>query len=65
MKIYHNGILKASASGKTKLISGATKFTIGTRTDLAGFYDGYIDDVRIYDKELNIYDINDIYVGGL
>lgn len=54
MKMYLNGQLVHSGTGKTRLMSGITRFNIGSRVPNAGgAYDGYIDEFRVWDKELD------------
>ena len=71
MKIYHNGVLWHSGTGKTKTITGITAATIGSQ--ITGLnYSGNIDDVRLYNVELSDQEIASLYyqapvfaVGGL
>ena len=54
MKMYLNGALWHSGSGKTKTIAGVTTFNIGSYAGAIGsFYAGLIDDFRIYNYELS------------
>ena len=64
MKIYLNGVLWHSGTGKTKSMSGITTFKIGAATDNTLNYDGMIDDFRVYNVELGVTDINAIYMEG-
>ncbi|MCF8371246.1 MAG: T9SS type A sorting domain-containing protein [Bacteroidales bacterium] len=52
MRIYLNGQLWYEESGKTKTMTGITKFNIGANGDNTTFYDGYIDEFTIFSKEL-------------
>jgi len=71
MKIYLNGTLWHSGLGKTKSMTGITAGTIGSQ--ISGFYyDGAIDDVRLYDVALTDQEIAELHyqtpmfrVGGL
>lgn len=64
MKMYLNGQLWHSGSGKTIDISGAAVFNIGSYTGQAGgFYMGKIDDFRVYDIELSGEQVLSIYEG--
>lgn len=65
MKIYVNGELWHSGTGKTKSMSGIATFKIGAADDGTNNYDGKIDDFRVYDVELDVNDINDIYTEGI
>jgi len=52
--IYLNGALWHSGTGMTRIMTGVTKFTVGTKPSLAeGWYYGMIDDVRLYDHPLS------------
>ena len=62
-KIYRNGILIASDTN-TDAFTSNDDLKIGTRyTTTHGYYDfeGYLDDLRIYDKALSQDEINNIY----
>ncbi|MHC4147015.1 MAG: LamG domain-containing protein, partial [Planctomycetota bacterium] len=51
--VYLNGVLWHSGTGMTRPMTGVTKFTIGTKPSLAeGWYNGMMDDVRLYDHAL-------------
>jgi hypothetical protein len=56
MQIYHDGELAAETSGAGILLDQSRALTIGARSDsggpAGGFFNGSIDDVRIYDKVL-------------
>ncbi len=55
MKIYLNGTLWHSGTGKIKPIQNISKFYIGNAAahDVSRGYDGYMDDVSIWKKELS------------
>ncbi|MEN6384798.1 MAG: LamG-like jellyroll fold domain-containing protein [Phycisphaerales bacterium] len=62
MKIYLNGKLWHVGYNKTKVLAGATKFTIGCYTDHSSYaYDGMIDDFRVYNRELEAQEIEELY----
>ena len=61
MKIYLNGSLWHNESNKFMPIEGITSVRIGSNHNGASNYDGIIDDFRIYDYELAVAEINDIY----
>jgi hypothetical protein len=51
--VYVNGVLWHSGTGMTRPMTGVTKFTIGTKPSLAeGWYNGMMDDVRLFDHAL-------------
>ncbi|MDD3085070.1 MAG: LamG domain-containing protein [Candidatus ainarchaeum sp.] len=61
VKIYINGVNKSSVGG-TAAISGANNsFNIGRRSNNAGYYNGLISDLRIYDRVLDDQEIVDLY----
>lgn len=69
MKIYVNGIrLSNSTSGNKSLPNTSRKFNIGSRMDGLGgnnsFFDGLIDDARVYNRALNAVEIINLYNGG-
>ena len=53
MKMFYNGTLWHSGTGKTKDFSGITKFRIGASKNLTGYYDGYINDFRVWNIDLD------------
>jgi len=59
MKIYLNGQLWHSGSGKTRTIIGITKFNIGASAIGNGFYSGYINEFTVWNKALSEADIHD------
>jgi regulation of enolase protein 1 (concanavalin A-like superfamily) len=60
MKIFLNGTLWHSGSGKTKIITGITAATIGSQITSAS-YNGLIDDIRLYNIALSDAEIQDLY----
>ena len=55
MKMYLNGVLFHSGTGLNRTLSPITRFRIGSHANTiagGGFYDGYIDEFRIWDKAL-------------
>lgn len=63
MKIYRNGALWHSGSGKTKAIAGIAQARIGSQ--IAGaYYTGTIDDVRLYNIALPDQEIKSLYYGA-
>jgi hypothetical protein len=65
MKIYVNGNLWRTASGLTRTMGGITNFRIGSPVAGNWFYDGSIDDFRVYDRELSAEDVGGIYACSL
>ncbi len=61
MVIYVNGTVFASGTGKTRSMSPITSFKIGggASSELAGNYDGKIDEFRVWDKALTQTEIQD------
>ncbi|MDR2836663.1 MAG: LamG domain-containing protein [Bacteroidales bacterium] len=62
MKVYLNGVLWHSGTGKYKPVQNISKFVIGSSASLNqnDCYDGYIDDFCIWDKELSLSEIQQI-----
>lgn len=61
LKTYVNGV--EITGSNTPLSSNPNGFTIGTRTDLNAvtFWNGSIDEVRIYDRALNSTEVTELY----
>ncbi|MGJ8653406.1 MAG: LamG-like jellyroll fold domain-containing protein [Opitutaceae bacterium] len=60
MNIYRNGSLWHSGTGNTKTMTGITAATIGS--NIAGaYYTGNIDDVQLYDIELDATEVANLY----
>jgi hypothetical protein len=53
MKIYLNGTLWQSGTGKVKPMSGIASFNIGANGDAQNPYPGEIDDFNVFDTELS------------
>ncbi|MDF7823649.1 carbohydrate-binding protein, partial [Pontiellaceae bacterium B12227] len=60
MEIYRNGTLWHSGSGRTKTMTSIVSGTIGSQTSGA-YYDGSIDDVRLYNIALSADDVLGMY----
>jgi len=54
MKTYVNGVIWLYASGKYKLMDGISSFRIGGSLADKYFYDGMIDEFRVWNKDLDI-----------
>lgn len=67
MKIYHKGELWHSASGMTREIDGPTtsSFKVGSYNSGTGNYDGVLDDISIYNRELTSGEIKNLYNLGI
>ena len=53
MKIYLNGVLWHSGTGKTKPLNGITRFRIGSDINSTIPYPGLLDEVNIFNTEVN------------
>jgi len=62
MRIYVNGNLWESGSSKTKTLPAITNLKIGYQTDSqVQYYNGYLDELAIWKKELSATEVADIY----
>jgi hypothetical protein len=60
--IYLNGVLSGTADQTSGTpVAGTTNVQIGNNSSLVNTFDGYIDDVRIYNRVLTVAEINRIY----
>lgn len=66
-KIYVNGVLKStsSAAGHPAFSSSATALGIGLNNGGNSYWKGSIDDVRMYERELNAAEVYALYASGL
>lgn len=60
MKIYRNGVLWHSGSGKIKPMNGISKFYVGCSNTKTGFYPGKINEFSIWNKELTASEIQNL-----
>ncbi len=62
MKIYINGVLWHSGTGKTKPVQNISTFILGCNVNKENnySYDGYIDDFSIWNKELSVSEIQQL-----
>lgn len=60
-KIYKNGSLLNSGSLNLNSSTSVTKFDIGRLTSGSGYFNGLLDDIRIYKKELSVDQLQNIY----
>jgi autotransporter-associated beta strand protein len=63
MKIYRNGVLEAQKPGMTPFVGTNEDFVLGG--DAIHPYDGQLDEVSIYNRELNAAEILAIYNAGI
>jgi dienelactone hydrolase len=62
MAIYHNGVLWHSGTGKSRSLSGATSLNFGASAGgTTKYYEGLIDDVRIYNYSLSATEVATLY----
>jgi len=61
-KMYINGVLVDEGPGQTTIIS--TNLRFGTRYSNEGYFNGYMDDIRVYSEALSSSEIEKIYVEG-
>ena len=62
LKVYINGQLEESASVPGTMVTNAVDVTIGENLEYPGrFWHGGISDVRVYNRALNLWEINKIY----
>ncbi|MBW6537513.1 MAG: DUF11 domain-containing protein [Mariniphaga sp.] len=62
---YKNGVLQTSATGSANSVLAWTTFRLGSINDgSAGWYDGQIDEVRIYNRALPAEDVKQQYESG-
>jgi len=52
-KIYRNGILWHSGTGLTRPMTGVTAFTLGAKPNESEFWNGSMDEFRLYNQELS------------
>ncbi len=50
--IYRNGMLWQSGEGLNRPMTGVTAFTLGSKGDETGFWNGVMDEFRLYNREL-------------
>ena len=58
MRIYLDGALWHSDTGKTRTMTGINSFSLGAA------YDGILDDFRVYNRVLSAAEIGDVIAGG-
>lgn len=65
-KVYLDGTLIGTGSVVALSLSPSGSIDIGAFSDLAGFYfNGIIDDIRIFDQALDATDVSALYAAGL
>ncbi|MCH6258662.1 LamG domain-containing protein, partial [Puniceicoccaceae bacterium K14] len=60
LKIYHNGTVFAESDDATRIVSPVATAALGSGLD-GNYYQGYIDEVVVFDRELNEDEISIIY----
>jgi Concanavalin A-like lectin/glucanases superfamily/Ricin-type beta-trefoil lectin domain-like/Bacterial TSP3 repeat len=58
MKIYIDGVLQASGAGPSGARTAPAKMRLGSIAGVTGFYNGSLDEVRIYNKILDLTEIS-------
>jgi hypothetical protein len=61
LRIYINGALSATVDDTAGLPPGTEEWRIGRRWDLPDYFNGVIDDVRIYNRALSAQEIKQLY----
>jgi hypothetical protein len=61
MAIYVNGVLLQSGTEKIKSMAGITAATLGREVN-GLYYEGTIDDVKLYNKSLDANAVSDLYL---
>lgn len=68
VKFYRNGSLlttnNVDDSGPTDMLSSAV-FCIGSGNDLEDYFEGFLDEITIWEKELSQTEVNELYNGGV
>jgi Concanavalin A-like lectin/glucanases superfamily/Domain of unknown function (DUF4091) len=64
MRIYFNGVPFADVAGRTHPMELAAAFTVGSKCNHTRGYEGTIDELRVYDGELQAADILAVYQIG-
>ena len=66
MRIYQNEIEIKNGTGKTKQLGTPTKWFLGSHGNGNGnWWYGKIDDLRVYDVELTVAEVEDVYAGDI
>jgi Concanavalin A-like lectin/glucanases superfamily len=65
MRVYKNGNLYLNSSNSSAVINRQRYLWIGGGSDASGapfYFDGKIDDMRLYDRELNAAEVQELYI---
>ena len=66
VRLYVNGVEEGTPVGTiNSLWTDGDRFYVGNTSPVGGFFDGLIDDVRIYEQVLSAADIQTIYSGAI
>jgi Concanavalin A-like lectin/glucanases superfamily len=60
IKLYVNGVLVGNSVSNPPIAGSVLNLIIGSSSNHKGYFDGLIDEVRIYNKELNAGEISDL-----
>ena len=66
IRIYVNGSLNCTPGSHTAGIwNGADPFYVGANVDYSEYYDGLLDEVAVFNRELSSTEVNEIYTYGI
>ncbi|HEX5076793.1 MAG TPA: LamG-like jellyroll fold domain-containing protein, partial [Gemmatimonadaceae bacterium] len=57
IRLYINGTLEGSVAGPAAIATNSLPLTLGAQSDATRFYDGLVDDVRLYSRALSAAEI--------
>ena len=66
-RIYVDGVMDSTYEGGQVVVDATDKFTLGAEYDggsLSDFWDGYMDDVVVYDSAITSEQVKELYNGG-
>lgn len=62
LNLYIDGVLKATDTGEEgPIYNGSSPFSLGASSDADGMFFGKIDQVRVYDRALNPFEVKQLY----
>jgi trimeric autotransporter adhesin len=62
MTLFFDGVVFMSRTGAT-LNTGSSRLTIGFHYTNVDYFNGSLDDIRIYDRALNMFEVRQMYLG--